>query len=326
MHNPPEMTEEVVPSWNRCHGAFYQLNENDLLWNQREQRLLRYWKGVVNEVPVLWAEAAPEGTELGISPGGIWLSLHGEVKEGMEAAFASSAEKYAREQGKKRLAVASDEFHFLPGIPVDEAAGERLADAFKKNGFSTADCADFVGAPENPQSEAYLRQATADSLDRGWTLRLVESDRDKEELSAFLEKEFKGRWLREWKVWGRRNDTGRVFWNLLRDENQRVLGFSRLGVRGRLKPFSFGWTPGAMRLPLSVSLERLDTDSCLGPIGIAATERGRGAGKVLLGLSLRELSLHGAKLVCIDWTNAYNYYTPLGFHVVRRYLSVWKEL
>lgn len=326
MHNPPEMTEEVVPSWNRCHGAFYQLSECDLLWNQREQRLLRYWKSAVDEVPVLWAEAAPEGVELGIQPKGIWLSLFGSVSEGKEAAFASSVEKYARDLGKGRVAIASDEFHFLPGIPVDEPAGERLALAFKDRGFSTADCADFVGAPENPLSKEYILAAAKDAQGRGWSLRLVESAKDKEELSAFLEKEFSGRWSREWKVWGRRSDTGRAFWNLLRDEEERVLGFSRLALRGRVQPVSFGWTPGALRLPLSPNLDRFDTDSCLGPIGIAAAERGRGAGKILLGLSLQELSLQGAKQTCIDWTNAYNYYTPLGFHVVRRYLSAWKEL
>jgi len=326
MHNHTEMTEEVVPSWNRCHAAFYQVSDSDLLWNQRDQRLLRYWKGVIDEVPVLWAEAAPEGVELGILPKGIWLSLFGEVKDGKEVSFAFSVEKYARDLGKSRVAIASDEFHFLPGLPVDEAGGQELAIAFKNIGFSSAECADFVGSTGNPQCIDYISAASRDAESRGWSLRLVESVKDKEELTEFLGKEFSGRWSREWKVWGRRADTGRAFWNLLRDERERVLGFSRLAVRGRVQPPTVGWTPGALRLPLSENRERIDTDSCLGPIGIAAEERGRGAGKILLGLSLRELSLQGAKQTCIDWTNAYNYYTPLGFQVVRRYLSVWKEL
>ena len=105
-----------------------------------------------------------------------------------------------------------------------------------------------------------------------------------------------------------------------------MVGFSRLAKRGRVPRLSEGWTPGAMRLPLSPEAVARDTDSCLGPIGISASERGRGAGKILLGLSLHELSLQRAELTCIDWTNAYNYYTPLGFSVARRYLSFWKEL
>jgi hypothetical protein len=318
--------EEIVRSFNRCHGAFYQVSEGDLLWNLREQRIMRYWRGELDGVPVLWGEAAPEGVGLGISPKGLWLSLFGEISGGREASFASAAEAFARQSGKTRLAVCSDEFHFLPGIPVGEPPGRNLAEAFKARGFLTADCADFVGEPGAGKCATYCDEAEAEARRRDWTLREVKSESEKAELSAFLAREFSGRWLREWKVWGMRQDTARAFWNLLRDEKQEVIGFSRLARRGRHLPLHAGWTPGALRLPLAPGSARLDTDSCLGPIGISVSERGRGAGKILLGLSLRELVLQGAKRTCIDWTNAYNYYTPLGFEIVRRYLSVWKEL
>lgn len=296
------------------------------MWNLREQRLVRYWRAELAGIPVLWAEAAPEGAELAVVAKGLWLSLFGEIPDGKEAEFAAAAEGFARQNGKTRLAVGSDEFHFLPGIPADEPGGARLAEAFKGRGFRSADCADFLGDPGSGACRAYCDAAAADAEKRGWTLRLVDNDQDEEELSAFLAREFKGRWSREWVVWGRRKDTGRAFWNLLRDEKQTVIGFSRLARRGRLLPAGEGWTPGAMRLPLAAGARREDTDSCLGPIGISASERGRGAGKILLGLSLRELVLQGAKLTCIDWTNAYNYYTPLGFEIARRYLTVWKDL
>jgi len=326
MPNPAEMTEEVLNSWNRCHGALYQLDQSDLLWNLREQDFLRYWSDVVGKVPVLWAEATTKGVELGILPGGIWLSLYGEIAEGQEASFASGIERFAKALGKTRLAIASDEFHFLPGIPIDEPAGTRLVQAFKENGFSTAECADFVGAPENKKSSGYIGSAIEESRNLGYALSPVENEKDKEELSAFLAREFSGRWFREWKVWNQRQDTSRAFWNLLRNEKGEVLGFSRLAVRGRHGSALSSWTPGAMRLPLDAQNEKRSTDSCLGPIGIAAAGRGHGAGKILLGLSLHELSLQGAKQTCIDWTNAYNYYTPLGFQVVRKYFSVWKDI
>ncbi len=136
MHNQPEITEEVLLSWNRCHGAFYQVAASDFLWNQSEQRLLRYWASNVGGVPTFWAEAASEGIELGIPQGGIWLSLWGEIPGGKEALFVAAVEAYAKGLGKSRLAIASDEFHFLPGIPVDEPSGERLALAFQSKGFS----------------------------------------------------------------------------------------------------------------------------------------------------------------------------------------------
>lgn len=326
MHSTTVVIEEVARAWNRCHGAFYHVAESDLFWNLREQRLLRYWSGEADGVPVLWAEAAPEGIELGISAKGLWVSLFGEIPDGKEAAFAAAVENFARRNGKGRVAIGSDEFHFLPGIPSDDDSGARLTEALRARGFSTADCADFAGEPDGAACSEYRKAAAEMACSRGWTLRLAEGDADHEALGGFLAREFPGRWTREWKVWRSRPDTRRAFWNLLRDENGTVLGFSRLAVRGRHTPLTAGWTPGALRLPLAAAGARLDTDSCLGPIGISATERGRGAGKILLGLSLSELVLQGAKRTCIDWTNAYNYYTPLGFEIVRRYLSAWKEI
>ena len=142
-----------------------------------------------------------------------------------------------------------------------------------------------------------------------------------EDLSAFLRENFAGRWEREFRFWAARADAGAAFWNLLRDGSGQVLGFSRLGVRGGVRG---EWLPGALRLPLAEEGLK-STDACLGPIGLAAAARGRGAGKVLLGLSLQLLLGRGAERVCIDWTNAYNYYKPLGLPVVRSFRSVWHD-
>lgn len=317
---------EIARGWNRCHGAFYQLRESDLLWNLREQELVTYKRGELAGVSVIWAEPRERGVAWGMPPRGLWLSLYGEIREGGEAEFAGEAERFARESGRTRLGISGDEFHFLPGIPVDEPAGARLAQAFAGLGFKSSDCADYVGGLEGEKVAAYMREAVDEAARRGWTLREVGAEgAESEELLAFLEREFKGRWPREWRIWRDRQDTARAFWSLLRDEKGAVLGFSRLALRGKLKPAERGWTPGAIRLPLAAGGAPLDTDSCLGPIGISAAERGRGAGKILLGLSLHALGNRGAKLTCIDWTNAYNYYAPLNFQVVRKYLTVWKE-
>jgi hypothetical protein len=313
---------EVLSAWNSCHGAFYRASEHDLAWNLTEQNLVRYWREDLAGVPALLAEATAEGANRGVLEKGIWVSLYGETA-GRETDFASAAEAFARSRGKNRLAIGSDEFHFLPGVPLED---EKLTDAFKARGFTAADCADYVGTVDNEKCTAYIREAAQDALKRGWVLHGLRDSRDRDDLTAFLVKEFKGRWSREWEVWQERTDTLRGFWNLLRDEHGKVLGFSRLAVRGRYPETAEGWTPGAMRLPLGTKHGRENTDSCLGPIGISKDERGRGAGKILLGLSLHECSLQGAKLTCIDWTNAYNYYSPLGFEVVRRYLTMWKEL
>jgi hypothetical protein len=322
MDKPTQLTcPNVLRSWNACHGAFYQASEVDLRWNLAEQNLVRYWREDLAGVPVILGEATLEGARMGVLEKGLWISLYGDTR-GKELQFATASEEFARAAGKTRLAIGSDEFHFLPGVPLEDA---KLAATFKGQGFTAAECADFAGFSGNEPCTRYIREAAQDALKRGWLLHGLRNEADRNDLTELLLREFKGRWSREWELWQQRGDSTRGFWNLLRDEHGKVLGFSRLAVRGRYPESSMGWTPGAMRLPLSSQGGRENTDSCLGPIGIAKEERGRGAGKVLLGLSLHEFSLQGAKLTCIDWTNAYNYYTPLGFEIVRRYLTLWKE-
>lgn len=321
-----ESCAQTLRAWNRCHGAFYQAAESDLRWNLTEQKTVRYRAAELAGVPVIYAEAAAEGVALGIPEKWRWVSLYGEITGGMEAAFAEAAEESARRDGKTRLAIGSDEFHFLPGIPVDEPAGQALAEALVARGFSTRASVDYVGRIANPACRAYVQAARDEAARRGWSLRLVESAEDREELTALLARGgFSARWRREWNFQNEREDTARTFWNLLRDETGRVLGFSRLAKRGRLPDPGKGWTPGAMRLQPVPGAGFRNTDSCLGPIGIDSAERGRGAGKILLGLSLHELSLQNVEVTCIDWTDAYNYYTPLELSLARRYLSAWKE-
>jgi hypothetical protein len=321
----PEACLDVLRDWNRCHGAFYQASETDLRWNLGEQKMLAYAKESLAGVPAIVGSCAREGAAAGILEKGIWVGLYGEVPAGKEAGFAAAVEEHARSRGGKRVAIGSDEFHFLPGIPVDDEKGKRLAEAFRARGFSHKDCVDYVGDPRGKACTAYVSGVREDAARRSFTLKHCETERDREALDVFMRSEFPGRWTREWEFQRARTDTGRAFWNILRDDKAKVIGFSRLALRGRVKGPG-GWTPGAMRLSPSPAGGFRDTDSCLGPIGISKAERGRGAGKVLLGLSIHELSLQGAELLCIDWTDAYNYYTPLEFTAARRWQCVWKEL
>jgi hypothetical protein len=313
----------VLREWNRCHGAFYRAEESDLRWNLEEQPYMRFEAVTLAGTNAIVCETAPAGVAEGILEKGIWVSLFGKVPRGLEDDFAGAAEALARARGRERIAIGSDEFHFVPGIPIDEPDGVFLADSFVARGFSSKECADYVGSPSGAAASAYARDACEEAARRGWTLRPAETASDREALGAFLLREFPGRWHREWRFQLARSDAGRAFWSLLRDESGTVLGFSRLAKRGRI---AGGWTPGAMRLALSAEEARSGTDSCLGPIGISKSERGKGAGKILLGLSLQELRSQGAALTCIDWTDAFAYYAPLGFAVARRWRCVWKDL
>lgn len=322
-----ESALRVAKEWNGCHGAFYRVEESDLRWNLERQSWLDYRVAAVAGVQVLLASASTEGIKAGIPSKTLWLSLHGPVPAGKEQEFVQGLVRAAREAGKARLQIGGEEFHFVAGVPSDEGEGARLAAAFSAEGFNAADAADFGGRLNDPRMTAYISESEGLAEKAACRLDRAESAGDSLELGEFLLKEFPGRWEREFRFWKTAPDTSRAFWNLLRDSRGKLLGFSRLALRGRIPDLGSGWSPGALKLPLDdKSPARAYADSCLGPIGISATERGRGAGKILLGLSLRELSLNKADRVCIDWTNAYNYYIPLGVRYLRKFHSTWKEI
>jgi hypothetical protein len=317
----------LVTSWNQCHGAPYRVVEADLRWNLGRQDWLDYQTVTIAGVPALVAEASAKGAEAGISGKTLWLSLYGEIPAGEEAAFCAAFVHLTRERGKTRAQVGGEEFHFVAGVPIDEAAGARAAAAFREGGFQAYEAADFSGQLHDPKITAYVAEAEAAAKKLGCKFRTAESAEEKDQVGRFLLREFPGRWEREFRFWRDHADTSRGFWNILAGGDDKMIGFSRLAVRGRLDPLDEGWTPGALRLPLfPANTGRRHLDSCLGPIGISASERGRGAGKILLGLSLKHLLLNKADTLCIDWTNAYNYYIPLGVSFVRKFQSIWKEL
>jgi predicted N-acetyltransferase YhbS len=62
-----------------------------------------------------------------------------------------------------------------------------------------------------------------------------------------------------------------------------------------------------------------DLWGALGPIGVAASERGHGLGHSLLGSALRDLRDRGVHGCTIDWTGLGEFYGRHGFEITRRY-------
>jgi hypothetical protein len=328
MHSHSPNTQEVLSQWNRCHGAFYQVRASDLHWNLHAQSLLQYQTVFVEGVPVLFATASQQGLALGIPERSLWVSLWGEIAAGSEGAFLLGCESLAKSEKKERLVFCGEEFHFLPGVPIDEEAGLRLFAAASEHKFEHAEACDYVGDLNSQAVAEYIAGAQSRALAEQWALSLVAQEAEREKLFSFLKREFPGRWMREYEFWRNNVDACRASWFVLRDQSDCLVGFVRVALRSKLFPLDSGWTPGALRLPNRPSVSWLGepSDSCLGPIGVAASERGRGAGKLLLGLALGELRKSDAMRICIDWTNAHNYYMPLRFEVARKFCSLWKRL
>lgn len=310
--------KEVVKQWNECHGAFYQVRPNDLEWQFLEQSWLRYRVLELAGVPTLVASASPSGVDAGIAKDNLWISLYGKTPQ--PDAFVEAALALLRSEGKKKLVFGGDEFHLVSGVPKEDSS---LLAALAAHGFQFADMVDYAGTVIDSDVANYCAEAERTKDFSLWRLEPATSEEQKKVLQDFLRKEFPGRWEREFRFWLSREGMERSAWlNLFFGKEDRPRGFARLSFRGEREG---GWCPGALRLPAVAEAGISKFDSCLGPIGMASTERGKGNGRVLLGISLKYLLENHAQTVCIDWTNAYNYYMPLRLPVVRSYQSAWKQ-
>jgi hypothetical protein len=325
---------ELLAQWNRAYGPSVQIRHSDIEWNLVSQDLVTYRVSRLVDVPIVYGCVSDAGRKRGLPENSLWISLWGEIGSGREQTFLTAALDLARFEKKSRLVLGGDEFHFVPGIPLMTPQGVRLADAARAASFEGADASDFVGTAHGKFVDTYIREATESEGLRDFQLLPAETEERLDELDGFLTREFPGRWTREFRFWRMRPDTGRAFWMTLMHSRQdqspnAIVGFARMAVRGRFLPIDAGWSPGSLRLPLVMSADEIPEwrgcDACLGPIGVANSSRGQGAGKALLGRVLKTLQINHAERVCIDWTNAFRYYEPLHFEKTRNFLTAWKK-
>ena len=314
--------KEILKQWNAEHGAAYQLRFSDLHWNLQKQNLLSYSFHEVAGTPVITATATQLGIAAGIPVRNQWLSLWGHIEN--PAQFIAELKALTKKIGKAKTVIGGEEFHLVPGVPLSPA-GVMLQQALQDAKFEGAEAADYFGDINSSAVADYIATARAEFEKRGLTFHEVKTPEEKLIAEKFLTKEFAGRWAREFQFWASHDETQRAFWKLLRTNENEVIGFARMAVRGRSIPLEKNWTPGALRMPTQLEhpTQISNSDCCLGPIGVAASQRGQGTGKVLLGLVLESLRNSKAERICIDWTNAFKYYEPLKFEVARRYYTAW---
>jgi hypothetical protein len=197
----------------------------------------------------------------------------------------------------------------------------------RNQNYSMAEAVDYTGDLTTTEIQDYIDQTLESAQKREILFHEAKSPSDLLALDEFLNSEFPGRWLREFQFWRTDSQPRRAFWMILKSNLGQAIGFARCAVRNRSGSSDQHWTPGSLRLPMISAHEGgfEASDGCLGPIGIAKSERGQGTGKILLGLTLNSLIYNKAKRVCIDWTNAFYYYQPLGLQISRRYETAWKE-
>jgi len=200
-----------------------------------------------------------------------------------------------RSNGAGTIHLASALRHFFPGVPL-ELPG--LVDYFAGAGFSQVGVAhdlhgDLRGFVAPPSARAAV--AAVDGVVHPCRVQ------DMPALHAFLAAEFPGRWrydIARYLTMG--GDPAMVI--ILR-QGDAVAGFAQIHRAGR----------GYQGPPAYWRGVRGPRPGGLGPIGVAASMRGKGVGLALLQLALEEAARRGVEDGVIDWTSLLDFYARVGF-------------
>ena len=315
-----EELKRAVELWNRSHRN-YPLREGFV-----EQNLLAPYTGVEVEL----FSAHKDGDLAGMAALKWFsgdVSDHIDHNRGFISLFTAEHDVRGRlldfcldflgERGAEEIRLGGDPQNFLPGLPA-EFGGDEL-DFWQEAGFE-------AGEPVYDLKRTYGGGGYPLQFDFAGDqnhLRIVRCERNlRDDLLQFLEREFPGRWHYEARNICRWPAGLRDYWLLLdtsADEGEEfaagdyaVLGFARVNRSdGYYRGPNLNW-PGDSGLP----------EAGVGPLGLAASARGRGLSLPFLDGIFCRLYERGYREIIIDWTELVEFYNKFGFDVRRRYIPL----
>jgi predicted N-acetyltransferase YhbS len=208
----------------------------------------------------------------------------------------ADAKNVLRNRGINRLLFGADSRHFFPGCPCDFGL---LCDFLMIEGFEQG------GEAIDLERDLDTYEPISPMPD-GYTARPCERA-DVESLRTFMEAEFPGRWTYDVFDKIAAEDTPGCVYAAFR--GKEVAGFALLQ----------DWTH---RQPIAGGVWRNNLGEkwgSLGPIGVAASLRGKGLGHGLLGAALAHQKSKGVRRCIIDWTGLRDFYGKHGFQPTRTY-------
>ncbi|MFB6152508.1 MAG: GNAT family N-acetyltransferase [Haloarculaceae archaeon] len=243
-----------------------------------------------------------------------WLSVLA-FDPGTDAGRAAARELLAaiaedlRADGAAELVFGRDPGNFFAGVP--RGVPDAYVDVLDGAGFA------FEGVAHDLERSiaGYSPPERVRETDREWPgLDVVPATGREDELLAFLDDQFSGRWRYEaanvCRVPGGPDD----YWLLLFDGE--VAGFLRSNRHD-----------GAYRGPNVNWGYRLSDEHCgVGPLGVHESYRGRGWGLYMISAVLERLAADGYDRCVIDWTDLVGYYGKLGFEEWVRYAGATLDL
>jgi GNAT superfamily N-acetyltransferase len=305
----PAAAPHVMSLWWRAIGERYPLREDVLAQclernpSYRPGDALVAWQGDRAAGFAFIGVHRLQDPETAARRGHAWLQAvvvdPADRRQGLGRSLVARLASVAEREGSSTVDAAGGFSYLWPGVPTDLPGATAFAEAL---GFEArGDTYDLRGNV----ADLHADEAAAGIVAAAGLMVEPATARDRDALLSFLVAEAWDEW---WQDLRRFLDDGGLPADILLLREARGPGHA---IRGMARIHRAGSRP--VGPPLFWAARRAPAAGGLGPIGVAASLRGRGLGRALLAIALGQLRDLGLDDVVIDWTVLTGFYGPLGF-------------
>lgn len=309
VRDDPTHHAAIAAIWNAACGPELSVTPAFIAYNTRPTT------GIQQVGQLAWLDNTPAGFVLADAPLTPDPAIPGWIaaiavqpayqQQGLGSALLAWAETWLRAQGVHEIRLGGSLRPFTPGLPLElDALALRF---FQHRGYVeealewdiARDLADYPDPPL--PSDAPI-------------MRPVETAAEQQALFAFLAREFPGRWHFECEEFFREGGRPSDWLLLWPPDADQPAGFCQITLEDSLRPIERFYP---QRLPRPWGQ--------FGPLGVAASARGKGYGAAVVDGAARHLKRLGVRGCIIDWTDLVSFYGKFGFTPYRQYRVLVKD-
>ncbi len=304
--------ENIYYLWNTEYGKIYPISK-ELFERNLLNASLEYSYVVTKDdylIGFIICKVWNEDFYINTYDENCWISLFYVNKSnrgnGIGTKLLNLVELNLKRLSKKNLYIGKDYLNYFPGLPVDL---KNSANWFERRGFvRTYDTYDLIKSNHLKKDDKLKLR----NLDIEYRICSID---DKEQLIAFIQRDWPGRWEKEAIDYFENGGTGKEY--VVGIINHTICAFAKIGLPTTdilLTSYSLTWRKRFVAL------------GGIGPLGVDASYRNKHIGYDIVAYAHNVLIDNNVSDIIIDWTGLLDFYRQFGFEVFKSYFYMAKTI